>query len=335
MIRLINADAIIGLKQIPDEFISCVMTSPPYWALRNYGVEGQIGLENCFGDYIWKLCDIFDEVKRVLRKDGTCWVNIGDTYSGGGSGQKDTGKLGYPSEVVCGTGNKPSSKTELTNKCLCMIPFRFALEMVNRGWILRNTIIWHKPNCMPHSIKDRFTVDFEYLFFFTKSKNYWFDQQFEPFSESFKERVKYNFGGNKTDIGGNKLGYVRGDKSHILNNPGRNKRCVWSIVTKCCHDSHFASYPEELCETPLRAGCPKEICKKCGNPREKNSDCGCGTGFEPGIVLDPFVGTGTTLVVAKRLGFNGIGIDINPEYIKIAENRLIKVENRLTTFLSK
>ncbi len=174
---ILNGDALKHLKGLPEKSINMCMTSPPYWALRDYGVEGQLGLESTFEEYINKLCNIFDEVKRVLRKDGTCWVNIGDTYWGGGQGGNDyPGKQVVPSS---GYGHKAKGNS-YKSKSLVMIPFRFAIEMVNRGWILRNTIIWHKRNCMPSSVKDRFTVDFEYIFFFSKKKKYYFETQYEP-----------------------------------------------------------------------------------------------------------------------------------------------------------
>ena len=140
------------LSQVPSESIDCCVTSPPYWNLRDYGAEGQLGLEASFLDYIHKLCSIFEEIKRVLKPEGTCWVNLGDTYS----------------------------KTEGCSKSLLQLPSRFSLEMCNQGWILRNEIIWWKPNAMPSSAKDRFTVDFEKLYFFTKTPDYHFAAQYEP-----------------------------------------------------------------------------------------------------------------------------------------------------------
>ncbi len=196
---ILNGDALQHLKEMPSESINCVMTSPPYWALRDYVIEGQLGLEKTFEEYINKLCDIFDEVKRVLRKDGTCWVNLGDTYGGTGAGQEKSinsqGKFtdGQYFEQVKSRELKAETTKHLS-KCLIMIPFRFAIEMVNRGWILRNTIIWHKPNCMPSSVKDRFTVDFEYLFFFVKNKKYWFEMQYDKADtinwQDFNKRVR-------------------------------------------------------------------------------------------------------------------------------------------------
>ena len=155
-------------KVFPDGYFNCCISSPPSWALRDYGVDGQLGLEKTFEEYIDKLCTIYDEVKRVFRDDGTCWVNLGDTYSGSGGDHKAHHKNDASFQTGLLRGSRPT-RTILPDKSLCLIPQRFAIEMVNRGWILRNVIIWHKPNPMPSSAKDRFTVDFEYVFFFVKS----------------------------------------------------------------------------------------------------------------------------------------------------------------------
>jgi len=190
--KIIRGDSLSVLKTLPSESINCCVTSPPYWALRDYGVDGQLGLEPTFQEYINKLCNIFDEVKRVLRKDGTCWVNIGDTYWGGGnnrgSSEENLSAKQFSNRGARGQCSRDWDKS-FKPKCLIQIPARFSIEMCNRGWILRNTIIWHKPNCMPSSVKDRFTVDFEYIFFFVKSKKYWFETQKEPHKEvSIKAR---------------------------------------------------------------------------------------------------------------------------------------------------
>lgn len=179
--QIMNGDVLEHLKELPDESIDMVMTSPPYWSLRNYSVDGQIGLEPTFQEYVKRLCDIFDEVKRVLKKEGTCWVNLGDTYIGNGVSRHK----GYSDPKKQKVGEidyeEPSTmKQTIPPKCLAQIPSRFAIEMCDRGWILRNELIWHKPNAMPSSCKDRFTVDYEKLFMFSKSKKYYFEQQFEP-----------------------------------------------------------------------------------------------------------------------------------------------------------
>lgn len=303
-----QGDALAVLKTMPDESVDMVMTSPPYWALRDYGAKGQLGLEPTFQEYINKLCDIFDEVKRVLKKEGTCFVNLGDTYYGGGRNKGN--KNPHPKGVRrLGAKSVSTSAPEGQDKCLAQIPSRFAIEMVNRGWILRNEIIWHKPNCMPSSATDRFTVDFEKVFFFSKNKKYFFETQFEKFRSNEYDRnrmatAREEHGGKwAQDSGGaikTQRAFVAGHKQ------GRNKRTVWSVNTHAFKGAHFAVYPEELCRVPIRAGCPRG-----------------------GAVLDPFMGAGTTLKVALELDRKGIGIELNPEYIKIAEARLKPLTSKL------
>lgn len=300
--KIYNGNALDVLKTFPDECVDMVITSPPYWALRDYGAEGQLGLESTFQEYINKLCDIFDEVKRVLKKSGSCWVNLGDAYSGSGKG-------------VGG----------IKSKSLLQIPSRFAIEMCNRGWILRNEIIWHKPNAMPSSVNDRFTVDYEKLFFFVKSKKYYFEQQKEQMKTNHicwksirkhSRMVSLNITkqGSKGVLGQENSGLRKQDQIGRADYTGfnkrylppkdlmRNKRSVWSINTKPFKEKHFATYPEELIITPIKACCP-----------------------ENGIVLDPFMGSGTTAVVARSLGLKYVGIELNPDYIKIAEKRLAQI----------
>ena len=310
-----QGNALEELRKLPSESVNMCITSPPYWALRDYGVEGQLGLEPTFQEYINKLCDIFDEVKRVLRKDGTCWVNMGDTYGtkSGSSFENDnlTGK--NKEEVSKTTGINKANELRGTSpemhKCLCQIPSRFSIEMTNRGWILRNEIIWFKPNCMPSSVKDRFTVDFEKIFFFSKNKKYWFETQYEESQGDGRM-----CGRNTTDTrethgmgGGNKgiEAYMR--RCHEEGVPTtRNKRTVWKITTKPFKGAHFAVYPPDLIETPIKAGCPKG-----------------------GVVLDPFFGAGTTGIVAKQQGKDFIGIELNRGYIQIAEKRLNNTQKGL------
>jgi DNA modification methylase len=347
--------------------------------------KGSLGLEPTFELYIKHLCDIFDEAKRVLRNDGTCWVNLGDSYASSGGASRH---FGYQDPKYtngrCGNFIEPSAFPQsVLPKSLCLIPFRFAIEMVNRGWIIRNVIIWHKPNCMPSSAKDRFTVDFEYLFFFVKNKKYWFEQVFEPHSPAGIERAKYpvnKFGGQKNHLGALGKGAKGGSEvvKVELDPQGRNKRTVWTIPTKPYPEAHFAVYPAELIRTCIKAGCPKYVCKKCGKVREKiidNServntrpgldtgnkksgkeldpnkelhksdlskyrqqivyknkgytDCHCNAGFRPGIVVDPFIGSGTTAEEAIRQGKDYIGIELKEEYIELIKKRLKKVTRPL------
>jgi DNA modification methylase len=395
--RIIQGDSLEVLKTLPDESVDCVITSPPYWALRDYGCEGQLGLEPTFQEYIDKLCNIFDEVKRVLKKEGTCWVNIGDTYMGNSS-YSEKGRQGFGNDKI-GMINKTKKEVKLVkatdggkygvkdigdrlkcfgsdevkDKCLCQIPSRFAIEMTNRGWILRNEIIWHKPNCMPSSAEDRFTVDFEKVFFFVKSKKYYFEQILEPYTAPLDR-----WGGDNLKAD-NESEWDKGTEQSTYrtrnmrpNEEGRNKRTVWSITTKGFSEAHFATYPEALVEPMIKSGCPQFVCSKCGKAREKIiidtgerkniekytgqatkeydsakaqnpsetkrrilesmskikkeiwTDCGCNSGWKSGIVLDPFSGSGTTGRVAIDNGREYIGIELNPEYIKIQEKRLMQ-----------
>jgi DNA modification methylase len=304
--KIVCGDSLKVLKTIPNESINCVVTSPPYWALRDYGVEGQIGLESSIEKYLDKLILIFDEVKRVLKPSGSCWVNFGDTYANKTKGGHRNKPQGNMYDALTKRATFPKHKTELfiPPKSLCLIPTRFAVRMIDRGWILRNEIIWHKPNAMPSSVRDRFPVDFEKVFFFVKERNYYFDQQYEPLKNPQELRRKFSnpFETHK---------YLKSDKRSFDNlekiknrqkeilKKGRKKRCVWMIGTGISHGNHFAVYPLRLIETPILAGCP-----------------------ENGIVLDPFIGSGTTAVVAKKLSRKFIGIDLKPAYVKLAKTRI-------------
>lgn len=267
--KIILSDCLEGIKQMPDSIVDCCISSPPYWGLRDYGAEGQLGQEADFKEFVAKLIEIYSEIYRVLKPTGTCFVNLGDTYNGTKQGNTETNKN---PKLVTDTFKKERVKS-IQNKSLLMIPERFALGMIDNGWILRNQIIWHKPNQMPQSATDRFTVDFEKIFFFVKqSTGYYFEQQLEP-AIGIPDEVYFE----------------------------RNVRTVWSINTKPYSEAHFATYPEKLVERMIKAGCP-----------------------ENGVVLDPFMGAGTTAVVAKKLNRNYNGFELNPKYKLIAENRLIK-----------
>ena len=249
------------------------------WALRDYGVEGQLGLEPTFQKYMNKLCDIFDEVKRVLKKDGTCWVVIGDTYNSGGNYRSEgenqiEGTRGREYQAKAGMVKVDTKKQGLQSKCLLQIPSRFSIEMCNRGWILRNEIIWYKPNCMPSSIKDRFTVDFEKVFFFVKNKKYLFETQYESHL-TFENRPhgairnrEYGYDSKFNAL--NKKKYTirqkrGGDKNPDFRNPkGRIKRCIWKINTKPFTMWNETSRlvlvePDEVCDDMMHIvfpGCP-------------------------------------------------------------------------------
>ncbi len=310
--KIICGDALEVLKKIPAESVDCVVTSPPYYALRDYETKGQIGLERDFTEYIDKLLLIFDETKRVLKKSGTCWVVIGDTYGGSATGGEIINRDKKPDQKF---SHLPLSHSpNLTHrrgkyaKCLLQIPARLALGMIERDWILRNEIIWHKPNCLPQSVKDRFTMDFEKIFFLTKSRRYYFNQQFEPLENPerltkryFNPETKHKWWNADKKLPINSQAMERSRSKVLLT--GRNKRSVWTIGTALFKGDHFAVYPEKLIETPIKAGCPAG-----------------------GIVLDPFAGSGTTAVVAKKLGRRFIGIELNRKYLTIAEERINNVK---------
>jgi len=288
--KIYQGDALQILKTFPDESIDCVMTSPPYWNLRDYGQKGQLGLEPTFYAYLKSLLSIFDEAKRVLKPGGTCWVNMGDTYgtSSGAGIRENKQATNRGTQFNKGWQEKGKKGVNGMEKSLLQIPSRFAIEMTNRGWTLRNEIIWMKPNCMPSSATDRFTIDFEKIFFFTKNGKYNFETQYE----------KATYTDNRKNKG--RIEYLnRLTKCGVKVSEKRNKRCIWTIAPRPCPDAHFATYPEELCITPIKAGCP-----------------------EGGVVLDPFMGSGTTGLVAMKLNRNYVGIELNPEYIKIAERKL-------------
>lgn len=310
---IFNTDAASGLGRLPDNSIDCIVTSPPYWQLRDYGLSpilfggrqdcehdfddyaicrscggwlGQLGQEPSREMFLEHLMGIFDECRRVLKSTGTLWVNLGDSYS-------KLNKYNRPDDWPPGknahclkTLRVDLSMHRIPHKSLCNIPGLFAEMMILRGWILRNEIIWYKPSAVPTPVKDRFTVDFEKVFFFAKSPKYDFRQQFEPYA------------GNETNRISRQPEHPTGSKSGN-DLQGRNKRTVWRITTEISHEKHYAPYPQKLIETPIEAGCPPG-----------------------GVVLDPFLGSGTTALVARRLGRHYIGIEPNPEYVAIARSRL-------------
>ena len=361
--------------------------------------KGQFGLEPNFDLYIKHLCDIFEETKRVLKDEGTLWVNLGDTYAGsGGNASKYTcGPNGIDKreharpeqsinrfskwnsdtkDSIQVSHDVPKDSMNVKNKSLIGIPFRFTIEMIIRGWILRNTLIWHKNNVMPSSVKDRFTVDFEYIFFFSKNKKYYFQQQLESIKGNIEDYKKDKRKGTQNHQPNNRSHFQIG-KTFMPQFKGRNKRTVWKVNTKPFKEAHFAVFPEALIETPILAGCPEFICKKCSKPkikkitggnknafnirvrdvqknRIKHTDrvatetevknynekeyvvdaketiesCNCNAGFDSGIVLDMFMGSGTTGLVALKNNRRYVGIELNKEYIDMAEKRLSPYKNK-------
>src|SRR4030042_4677901 len=267
----IQGDFLIVLKTLPYEYIECCITSPPYWGLRDYGVACQLGLEKTPEEYVAKMVEGFREVKRVLKKEGTLWLNLGDSYSGAGWRNNNDNPI----------------ETGLKSKDLVGIPWRVAFALQADGWYLRQDIIWHKPNCMPESVTDRCTKVHEYIFLLSKSQKYYFDNEGikEPYTKQMNrgggDKLKAN-GKRDWDKGTGQQTYRHRDMRPDAN--GRNKRSVWTVTTKPFKGAHFATFPGDLITPCILAGCPKD-----------------------GIVLDPFIGSGTPGLVARKLGRKYIG----------------------------
>jgi DNA modification methylase len=329
--EIIQGNCLEVLKTIPDNSIDCCVTSPPYFGLRDYGHDGQIGLEETPEEFVAKMVEVFTEVKRVLKKEGTLWLNLGDSYA------SDTKGSGGPSKKqLSNTGSRYEPRKfnhGLKQKDLMGIPWMVAFSLRSSGWYLRQDIIWHKPNPMPESVTDRCTKSHEYIFLMSKSGKYYYDVDAikTPMAESSLQRLSQdveNQNGSdrvpcKTNGKMKEVGqYVGGKKHKNLQDKGlavhtmhktrnsngqewqnedgkANKRSVWTVNTMPYSDAHFATFPERLIVDCIKAGCP-----------------------ENGIVLDPFMGAGTTALVARKLNRNFLGIELNEEYIKIANKRL-------------
>jgi DNA modification methylase len=269
---ILVGDVLEQLVKLPGGSVQCVVTSPPYWGLRDYGHAGQIGLEPTVGEYVEKMVAVFREVRRVLRDDGTLWLNLGDSYTSGGNTTRDPGKS-KKHPAFAGDDNKmkrnrPATPEGLKPKDLVGIPWRVAFALQDDGWYLRQDIIWHKPNPIPESVQDRCTKAHEYVFLMSKSERYFY---------------------NKDAVAEKAIG-VAG---------GRNRRSVWTIPSEPYYGVHFATFPTELPRTCILAS------------------------TRPGdTVLDPFMGSGTTLQVALELGRSAIGIELNEKYADLARSRL-------------
>ena len=341
------------LRSLPDNYVNCCITSPPYYGLRDYGVDGQIGLEETPEAYVEKMVAVFREVRRVLKDDGVLWLNLGDTYFGSGQGYGDT-KTTNKSHNGSRQRRKPEWHSDsLKSKDLIGIPWMVAFALRADGWYLRQDLIWHKPNPMPESVTDRCTKAHEYIFLLSKSARYYYDadaikqpvvdatvlrlaQQIEK--QKGSDRVPGKTNGNMKAVGpgrkprpddnrGGNQGSDKGIPAMAIDGKGvnghsgyfdscgnligegmANKKSVWVVPTKPFSEAHFATFPEDLIVPCIKAGCP-----------------------EGGIVLDPFMGAGTTALVAHKLNRNYIGSEINPEYCRIAEKRILpyKMQHKL------
>ena len=302
--RIEHGDALEVMRAMPSQSIHCCVTSPPYYGLRDYGVDGQIGLEETPEAYIARLVEVFREVRRVLNDDGTLWVNIGDSYAGGGgfsagaptTSTSKSGKYGSLGALKAG-GILPQG--DIKAKDLIGVPWMLAFALRADGWYLRSEIIWHKPNPMPESVKDRPTKAHEQIFLLSKSPKYFYD------SDAIAERSAYP-GDNRalrTDTRKTLEPFCKdnGSRQRTGNPTGetRNRRSVWTVTPKPYKEAHFATFPPDLIRPCILAGCP-----------------------EGGTVLDPFGGSGTTAQVAIENGRNAVLIEINGDYIKLAQKRL-------------
>jgi len=359
--KVICGDCITVMKGIPDNSIDCCITSPPYWGLRDYGtakweggdptcdhkqylgghgeksqkqltsegtqkynykdtcgkcgakrIDSQLGLEKTPEEYVTKMVEVFREVKRVLKKEGTLWLNLGDSYAGSGcetndyrtEASKSINKSDImfckkpPQQKIANIGLKP--------KDLVGIPWKVAFALQSDGWYLRQDIIWAKPNPMPESVTDRCTKSHEYIFLLAKSRSYYYDSEAIKEPNANPKRTNYQAGsrifGKNNDRNDNDFS----ERTKDVIYDGRNKRSVWVVTTKPFSDAHFATFPKDLIKPMVLAGCPRG-----------------------GIVLDPFMGAGTTGLVAKKLNRNYIGIELNPDYIKMAEKRINNTEKPL------
>jgi DNA modification methylase len=347
-VKILIGDSLEILRTLESDSIHCVVTSPPYWGLRDYGVDGQMGLEGTPAEFIKNMVAVFDEVRRVLRPDGTCWVNMGDSYAA-----KSTGSLSFRRDRAEVSPTRAAIPDGIKVKDLMGMPWRLAFALQDSGWYLRQDIIWSKPNPMPESVQDRCTKSHEYIFLLTKSARYFYDAEAVK-EDCVQEEARPSFrggayignstfdnstGGKSTDTGNVRRGVGFGHGTDAADRgrgrvkkvkvPGgwdqsegahgtihrdgraeaiykeyvpsekRNKRSVWTISTHSFPEAHFATFPPELAETCIKAGCPVG-----------------------GIVLDPFFGAGTTGLVADRLQRDCIGIELNPAYAEIARKRI-------------
>lgn len=327
-----NIDCLVGLRQLADESVDCCVTSPPYFGLRDYGHDGQIGMEETPEAYVAKMVEVFTEVKRVLKKDGTLWLNLGDSYYNyrpGGTSQVKQSFAKHHGAVVQTTSKRNKVFDGIKEKDLIGIPWMVAFALRADGWYLRQDIIWAKKNCMPESVTDRCTKSHEYIFMLSKNKHYYYDQ------DAIKEPALYDVDGTgtqarkarqkegaKSEPTGERAGIRKAgmkdatamngkhkQDGHRQRHAGfneryedvgmRNKRDVWTISPAQFPESHFATFPEEIPAICIKAGCPID-----------------------GLVLDPFMGAGTTALVARKLNRNFIGFELNLEYCQMALKRI-------------
>jgi len=334
MIKILQGNCIDKIKELDDNSIDCVVSSPPYFGLRDYGVDGQFGLEKTYHDYLANTVKVFETFKPKLKDTATIWWNVGDSYNSTNGFCRNKGKYKRKGRDGGSNDKKLIKNSIIKEKDLMMIPNRVAIALQDAGWYIRSEIIWHKPNPMPESVRDRPTSCHEKIWLITKNKKYYYDAESikEPIQDSSAKRLLQknilNQKGSSRANGGMKSngnmkavwnrkkfeeymgssgssfkghsGYKKADGTYMIN-PTRNKRNVWTITTKPFKDAHFATFPKDLIEPCIKAGCP-----------------------EGGVVLDPFGGSGTTGIVASLNNRNAILIELNQNYIDIANKRIDK-----------
>jgi DNA modification methylase len=330
--RLGNVDDV--LDGLPDKSVHTCVTSPPYYGLRQYGGgKDEVGQEDTPDAFVARLVGVFRKVRRVLRDDGTLWLNLGDSWNSAPVGRFNGGGFRDGSEgrdfsgvASSGTLNKQEA-SGLPPKNLLGIPWRVALALQADGWYLRQDIIWAKGACMPESVQDRFTKSHEYVFLLSKSERYFFDNVAvkEPVAESTRVRLAQNVA---AQTGSTRVpGKNNGTMKTVGDGETRNRRSVWTINPRGFKGAHFAVYPPDLPEICIRAGTSEAgCCTACGKPWKRQAEgfqaaCRCDAPTTPCVVLDPFGGAGTTSLVAEQLGRDSVYIDLNPDYLALAIER--------------
>lgn len=317
---IFNESCLDTLKSMPDEVLDCVITSPPYWQLRDYGYDGQWGLEPTYQQYLENLWSLMDAIYPKLKDGGTVWINLGDTYMNNSS-YCEKGRQGYGNDKI---GMRYKKDEKIKQKSLCLIPHRFAIGCIDRGWIMRNDIVWAKKNALPESVKDRFSKKHEYMFFMTKSPKYYFDLDSVKDNYLTKENrkngivrniaFKYDSKMNNKDINPNAPSLENIDENEAYKPLDRKKNSgdvsdFWDINTKPSKEKHYATYNSELIKKPIIAGCPPN-----------------------GIIYDPFMGTGSTAESALEYGRLFIGSEMSEKYCEIANERINKYITDLKLF---
>jgi site-specific DNA-methyltransferase (adenine-specific) len=355
---ILTGEALAQLRTLPKNSIDTVVTSPPYFLLRRYDAgDGEIGIEETVTDYVRRLVAVLDELARVLKPGGSVWLNLSDGYS-------RHERYGAPP------------------KSLLLAPERVLTALSNSGWIVRNKVVWAKPNPMPASVRDRLTCSWEALFLLVRSPLYFFDldairiphRSQRSASSPSGDSLKYN-GGKRPEwagpLAGSNDGLLKaraeGRSGHLL---GKNPGDVWTVATAGYRGAHFATFPETLIRRPILATCPERVCSSCGKPWKQASrssvvgsrvptprddyvmrhasgwltlhergelepGCGCQVGFRPGLVLDPFMGSGTTALVAESLGREWLGIELKPDYVELATERIATARTQRKEVMNK